>query len=107
MQSLLNRAVTTSPPDPQDGFWVVEFLLFMREAPAEMVGGHCGRNPSPLMPKIESTSGRPVGHNLLCWRRPPADPRRMPELGCEGVGSAIPQREKWNAVPGGYPTRPL
>jgi hypothetical protein len=45
---------------------VVNFLLFMREAPAEMVGGHCGRNPALLMPKMESTSYIPGGPNLMC-----------------------------------------
>jgi hypothetical protein len=45
---------------------VVNFLLFMREAPAEMVGGHYGRNPALRMPKMKSTSDIPGGPNLMC-----------------------------------------
>ena len=40
-------------------------LLFMREAPAEMVGGHAGRNPSILMAKMKVPPGIPGGHNSL------------------------------------------
>jgi hypothetical protein len=78
MQSLLNRAVTTSPPDPQDGFWVVNFLLFMREAPAEMVGGHAGRNPSPVMAKMKFALATPGGHNRL----------RCPGIMAAGTGTS-------------------
>jgi hypothetical protein len=44
---------------------VVNFLLFMREAPAEMVGGRRGRNPSHLMAKVEILQRHPGGHNRL------------------------------------------
>jgi hypothetical protein len=44
---------------------VVNFLLFMREAPAEMVGGHAGRIPSPLMAEMEFALATPGGHNRL------------------------------------------
>ena len=38
---------------------MVNFLLFMREAPAEMVGGRCGRNPSLLTVKMETLERHP------------------------------------------------
>lgn len=40
--------------------------------------GHCGRNPSPRMPKMEYAPDTPGGHNLVycCGRR--ADFRRTP-----------------------------
>jgi hypothetical protein len=37
-----------------------------RSALDEMARGHAGRNPSPLMPKMESTSDIPGGPNLMC-----------------------------------------
>ena len=52
---------------------MANFLLFMREAPAEMVEGHYGRNPALLMPKTESTSDIPGGPNLMCCCARPAD----------------------------------
>src|ERR1035441_171319 len=33
----------------------------MREAPAEMVGGHCGLNPAPLIVKMQSGADAPGG----------------------------------------------
>src|ERR1039457_2125063 len=58
-------------------------LLSMRVQPAEMVGGPYGRNPSPLIPKRESTSDMPGGHNLLYCSGRLADSRRRPGF-CSG-----------------------
>jgi hypothetical protein len=41
-----------------------------------MVGGHYGRNPALLMPKMESTSDTPGGPNLMCCCARPAGFRR-------------------------------
>src|ERR1035437_4194091 len=48
----------------------------MRQAPAEMDRGRRGRNPASVISKMESTSDRPGGHNLLCCCGRPADSRR-------------------------------
>ena len=45
--------------------------------------GHYGRNPASLISKMESTSDRPGGHNLLCCCGRPADFRWGPGLGWE------------------------
>jgi hypothetical protein len=39
--------------------------MFMRVFLADMVRGHQGRNPPLLMPKMESDSDMPGGHDLV------------------------------------------
>src|ERR1035441_6495485 len=56
-------------------------LASKRSAPFRIGGrpmkvGHCGRNPAPLMSKMESTSYIPGGPNLMCYCDRPADFRR-------------------------------
>jgi hypothetical protein len=68
----------------------VNFLLFMREAPAETVGGHYGRNPALLMPKMESTSDMAGGPNLTCCCDRPADSFRRP------IGQCIATQVKYS-----------
>src|ERR1017187_7514388 len=67
------RAVTISLPGPHESALGVESLIFMRQAPAEMDRGRRGRNPASVISKMESTSDRPGGHNLLCCCGRPAD----------------------------------
>src|ERR1017187_135431 len=44
--------------------------------PADMKVGRRGRNPTSVISKMESTSDRPGGSNLLCCCGRPADSRR-------------------------------
>src|ERR1017187_1289124 len=61
----------------------------MREVPAEMVGGHCGRNPALLTPKMESTSEIPGGPNLMCCCARLPDSRWRPGLDWKDIVVAI------------------
>src|ERR1035437_4674991 len=61
-----SREVTIPGPDPNRPSEIRDSFYLCGVSQAEMVRGHHGRNPAPLMPKTESTSDIPGGPNLMC-----------------------------------------